>query len=326
MRNNISMYAALLFLMVSGTSCQESPEEMLKLQPDGTALVKAFDQNLDDMRQSIMIDAETGGKVKGSSGALIDFKPNSFKTHAGVLATGNVSIELIEIYKKKDMLMSRKPTMGRKPHGALATLVSGGQFFVNATQNGEQLILVGGYNLIVPVDNTNGADNEMQLFEGIEMCEGNDCKVIWEPMERGVEVGRWQDVGGVYSAYYAFQNKFGWTNIDKWYNDLRDKTTIYIDLPDEYNNTNCAIYLSYDGEASALAQFDKFDKDKGLFTEHYGLIPIGLKVHFIVVSIVEDQWHYAIAQATITENHVQVISELISTSETDLVKMVDALP
>jgi hypothetical protein len=197
---------------------------------------------------------------------------------------------------------------------------------VNATLKGEQLIPVNGYSLIIPVNNTGGADNDMKLFDGKEVCEGDNCKIVWEQMDRGVEVAKWQDAGGIYSVYYAFQSKFGWTNIDKWYNDLREKTTIYVDLPDEYNNTNCSVYLSYDGQASALAQFDKYDKNKKLFTEHYGLIPIGLEVHFVVLSIVEGEWHYAIAEATITENHVQIIGELSSTTEADLVKMVEQLP
>jgi hypothetical protein len=294
--------------------------------PDGVALSSAFESNLDELRQSFVMDAKAGGQIKGASGAILSFDAYAFKTQAGTVASGEVTIELIEIYKKKDMLMSRKPTNGMKADGSIATLVSGGQFFVNATLKGEQLIPVNGYSLIIPVNNTGGADNDMKLFDGKEVCEGDDCKIVWEQMDRGVEVAKWQDAGGVYSVYYAFQSKFGWTNIDKWYNDLREKTTIYVDLPDEYNNTNCSVYLSYDGQASALAQFDKYDKNKKLFTEHYGLIPIGLKVHFVVLSIVEGEWHYAIAEATITENHVQIIGELSSTTEADLVKMVEQLP
>jgi hypothetical protein len=123
-----------------------------------------------------------------------------------------------------------------KADGSIATLVSGGQFYVNATLKGEQLIPVNGYSLIIPVNNTGGADNDMKLFQGQEVCAGDDCKIVWEEMDRGVEVAKWQDTGGVYSVYYAFQSKFGWTNIDKWYNDPREKTTIYVDLPNEYNN------------------------------------------------------------------------------------------
>jgi hypothetical protein len=130
----------------------------------------------------------------------------------------------------------------------------------------------------------------------------------------------------VFTAYYTFQNKFGWTNIDKWFNDPRPKTTIFVDLPEGYDDSNCAIYLSYDGEPRALAQFDRYDEATGLFTEHYGLIPVGLKVHFIVVSIVEDQWHYAVAAATIGEDHVEVIEELGPTTEAGLEELIDSLP
>jgi hypothetical protein len=86
------------------------------------------------------------------------------------------------------------------------------------------------------------------------------------------------------------------------------------------------VYLAYDGEPTALASFDMYDKDKKLFTEHYGLIPIGLKVHFIFVSIIEDEIHYAIQPATITENHTEVIGEVESITEADLIKLIDDLP
>jgi hypothetical protein len=64
----------------------------------------------------------------------------------------------------------------------------------------------------------------------------------------------------------------------------------------------------------------------GLFTEHYGLIPIGLQVHFIFVSVVDGQWNYAIQQATITQNHVQVISNVQPVTEAQLETLVNDLP
>ena len=75
-----------------------------------------------------------------------------------------------------------------------------------------------------------------------------------------------------------------------------------------------------------LASFDTYDNDKKLFTEHYGLIPIGLKVHFIFVSIIEDEIHYALQSATIAENHIETINDVKAITQEELVDLVDALP
>jgi hypothetical protein len=226
------------------------------------------------------------------------------------------------------MVMTHKATIGKKENGDLATLVSGGEFYVNATKDGNPLKLVSGYSIIAPTENTGGPDEEMKLFTGVENCIEDVCNLVWDEEEdRGIEVGQFQpDGGGVFSAYYCFQSKFGWTNIDRWYNDPRPKTTIYVDVPEGFDNTNCAVFIVYDGEPTALGRMDTYDPETGLFSEHYGLIPIGLEVHFVLVSIIEDEVHYAIQGTTITENHVEVIDDVHSITKEELIELIDELP
>ena len=69
-----------------------------------------------------------------------------------------------------------------------------------------------------------------------------------------------------------------------------EQNTIYVyegknDVPQGFNETNSAVYVSYDGEDNALALFDVYDTDEDMFTEHYGQMPIGLQLHFIFVSV-----------------------------------------
>jgi hypothetical protein len=167
----------------------------------------------------------------------------------------------------------------------------------------------------------------MRKFDGLITCEGDDCDLLWEEdNERNIEIGEWQTDGGIKTVYYVFQQKFGWTNIDRWYNDPRPKTTIFVDVPEGFDNTNCTVYITYDGEPTALGSLDRYDADKKLFTEHYGLIPVGLKVHFVLVSIIDDEIHYAVQATTITENHIEVIKSVESISEEALINLIDDLP
>lgn len=315
-------------ILLSAFGCDD--EKGVKPSPkiDGEALLENFSDHIDELKQEFTIKAADGGIVTGEQGTKVTFYPNGLLTMDGVPVTGDVTIELVEIYKKSDMLLGRKPTNGRTADGAMSTLISGGEFFINATQNGQQLKPANGFLLTAPVDNTGGANEGMFIFNGVEKCEGNDCKLEWVQGQNRVEVGqKGNGAGGVQQTeYMAFQSKFGWTNIDKWYSDPRPKTTIHVDVPEGYDRANCAVYLSYDGEPAALASFDVYDDTTGLFTEHYGLIPIGLQVHFIFVSVVDGQWNYAIQQATITQNHVQVISNVQPVTEAQLETLVNDLP
>jgi hypothetical protein len=318
----------VILLSISG--CDDEKDAKPPVKIDGQAMLENFNTHVDELTQQFAIDAADGGMITGDQGTKIIFYPNAFLNQDNSPVTGEVTIDLVEIFKKSDMLLSRKPTNGRKPDGTVSTLISGGEFFVNATQNGNQLKPANGFYISAPVENTGEADHEMFLFDGVEECDGDDCRLEWEQQEQGgVEVVKRDGqggAGGMTTEYMAFQSKFGWTNIDKWYSDPRPKTSIFVDVPEGYDNTNCAVFLSYDGEPAALASFDVYDEQTGLFTEHYGLIPIGLEVHFIFVSVVDGQWNYAIQAATITANHVEVISNVQPVTEAQLEELVDDLP
>jgi hypothetical protein len=323
-RISISLLAPALLLLVS-IGCDN--EEADIQTPNGDALKKWFDEAMDNRTQHFAINASAGGHIQGEKGTVLEFAANTFSTLSDEVVAGDVEVELIEIYDRATMLLTDKPTNGKKTDGSITTLISGGEFFVNATQDGKQLKMKSGYTIIAPTGNTGSISQDMKLFNGEIECIENDCDLTWnEQQDRGIDIGETQGAGGLTTAYFVFQTKFGWTNIDRWYNDPRPKTTIYVDVPNGFDNTNCSIYLAYDGEAAALASFDKYDRDKNLFTEHYGLIPVGLKVHFILVSIIDDEIHYAIQSATITENHIEVIDVVQSITEEQLVDLIHALP
>ena len=295
--------------------------------PDKEALVEFFNTHTNDNLQMATLNASTGGSVHGDQGTVLQFGADAFLTHEGDVVTGEVDIEFLEIYDRADMLFTRKPTHGKMSNGDVGMLISGGEFYVNASKNGVGLKLAGGFTLIAPTAKTGGVDEDMRQFQGEVECEGEDCDVVWaENQDRGIEMGEFQGPGGVYGAYYCFIKQFGWTNIDRWFSDPRDKTTIFVTVPEGFDNSNCAVFIAYEGEPTALGRFDRFDELSGKFTEHYGLIPIGLKVHIILVSIIEEEIHYAIKSATISENHEEVFEAVESISEEELANIINELP
>jgi hypothetical protein len=333
--------STIIALTVTGTLLGCVPE----LGPDSTsqqpakpgALGDLTEDARDEMTQVFTVDSESFNTIEGEEGTLLYLWPNSLVDSDGLLVHGNVDVELIEIYGKGQMLTSNVPTNGLTSSGEIAQLVSGGEFYVNASQNGEDLSLTHPYQLIAPTENTDGPDIEMELFEIEEGPQGADAWVAVgdEPNEpdtdgnqgdRGnVEIVKADTDGGGTSTAYAFlSQEFGWSNIDRWYSDPRPKTTIHVEVPDGWDNDNCAVYLSYDGE-NTLARFDTYDAATKRFSEHYGLIPIGLEVHVIFMTESEGEWSYAIQETTIVDNHVTVFDNPDDFLETDNQGLIDAI-
>jgi hypothetical protein len=126
--------------------------------------------------------------------------------------------------------------------------------------------------------------------------------------------------------YSAFDmNGFGWTNLDRWYNYAGQLTDLFVDVPDGYDGNNSVVYLSYDGE-NGLARMDLYDTNLEMFTEHFGRIPVGQEVHFIMITDIAGQLYYAIQGATIVDNHIEVINTLTPITQAALTTLINDLP
>lgn len=265
----------------------------------------------------ITLTSENGVTIKINGDCL---------TKNGNPATGAIAIEFVELFDKGTMLITNKPTMGIMPNGDQSLLISGGEFFLKATQGGVELETTCNINLIVPASLTDGIDNEMILWNGLINDEG---ELAWEEEGRADTPNGGKD--GVFAEgnnYYVTFGNFGWTNVDKFYSDPRPRTTILADAPTGYDNTNSAIYLSYDGEGqNALAKLDTYDSNTGLFSEHYGQIPIGLACHVIFATEENGNWRYAIKAVTVAANDVYTftLAETTVGTEAQLVAAINAI-
>ena len=314
----------LLCFAIAG--CDDSADSMGP-KPDKDALGKLFIDGVSERIQAFKINAATGGNITGTRGTVIKFGANAFQKLNGDPVSGSVDVELVEIYDRSTMLLTKRPTTGKNGDNKIDVLVSGGEFYVNATQDEIQLNSISGYVIVAPTKNTGEIDQDMRMFNGAETCIGDECDVTWEEVkDRGIEIGEFQTTGGFQTAYYVFQSHFGWTNIDRWFNDPREKTTIFVDVPDGFDNSNCAVFIAYEGEPTALGRFDRYDESTKMFTEHYGLVPVGIKIHVILVSVIDDVIHYAVQSSTVKEDHVITINDVKSISEQELIDMIDDLP
>lgn len=116
--------------------------------------------------QFFMIDAASNSIIDGAKGTHLEFPGGSFTQTDGSYVNGEIQIELIEIFSNADMIYS-----GIFPVSNGAILNSGGEFFIGASQNGEELILAPGaaYLATFPAQ---AYDAAMGLFVGSQTDNG----------------------------------------------------------------------------------------------------------------------------------------------------------
>ncbi|MEX0997547.1 MAG: hypothetical protein WDZ45_10900 [Flavobacteriaceae bacterium] len=274
------------------TCCDEPIEDITFIAPTSQEFDSLREEALNQSIQGGTFIADEGVNFTSNNGAQLQIFPGCLTTIDGELIVDEVELEFIEFYSRDQMLGPNKPTMGSMPDGNKAMLLTGGAFYINITRNGERVLPVCGIQLIVPTELTGGPDEEMTLWTGVIDTNGD---LTWEPNPNGEAF-----VEG--DSYFTFFQDFGWTNIDRFFNDPRPKTTIQVLVTEGYTAQNASVYLSVDGEETGLAHLDTFNPDTNMFSEHYGQLPVGLEVHLIFVSAEEDLWRYAIKSITISEN------------------------
>lgn len=318
-----NIFGTLLMTALLFTSCNKNNDDVdIIVRATAEDFSQLEEEALADLIQNFQFDAEDGSISLTSEKGVSIYLNTSCLTLNGNPVTGQVDLEFVELFDKGSMLTTNKPTMGVLPNGDKALLISGGEFHIMATQNGNDLEISCNIQLGIPTDLTGGVDNDMILWDGIIDAEGD---LAWDENKRD------GDQGGVFAEgnqYYAFIGDFGWSNVDRFYNDPREKTTILVAVPEGYDNTNSSVFLSYDGEDTGLANLDTYDAGSGLFSEHYGQIPIGLECHVIFVTEEANDWKYAVQAATIVENGVITITDAETSivTQSQLETIINGLP
>jgi hypothetical protein len=277
--------------------------------PSSQDLKNYFTQNQENAIQTFSGDAQTAISITGSKGTQLDFPANSFETTSGGAVTGSIDIEFIEIFDKADMIRLNKPTIGLQTGGGLAPLISGGEFKVTASQNGQELKLKPGisYNATVPAPN--GVDSQMDLFYG----NGSEDTLIWEQADSSFVFGQ----GSQYNTYF---DSLDWINCDYFMSDPNPQTTVQVEIPQGFDNTTCMLFISFDGMNSMTSFYNYVN---GVYTTAPSYtLPIGTDVHFVAVAFINGDPHVAIVPATIQNNHYEIIPQLSQTTtgqfQTDL--------
>jgi hypothetical protein len=311
------------------TSCSTGNSSNEITRPSTVEWYALRNAAIDNITQNFTLTAGNGAVTfTTTKGVQITINGDCLTLNGNLVTSGQIDIEYAEVFDPGTMIVTDKTTMGRLPNGDMGLLISGGEFYINATKNGQQLDITCAMQLMIPANLTGVLQTGMSLWDGTIDDNGN---LDWDeqvPNTAGGQGGVFGEGQGASGVYLAFMNDFGWTNVDRFYNDPRPKTTILATVPTGYNFENSAVYLHYVGEGSALAKLDTYNAVTNQFSEHYGQVPVGLEMHIIFVTEDNGNYRYAIKAVTVVADAVYTFldAETIVGTEAQLIAAINALP
>ncbi|WP_417602206.1 hypothetical protein [Owenweeksia hongkongensis] len=289
----------ILPLLALISSCEKDMNNKVTLSNSSNSIaqIEGFLANNAPIKQTFQLNAASYNTVRGAEGTSINIPYNAFVDANGNPVSGNFTFELQEIFSPADMIFTGKMTSsgGR-------TLVSGGEMYINATQGGADLQLAPGKSLDISVPSCN-YDSEMDLFVGNGQ-DGDDFD--WVPETNSV-VYQCQDSLNPCQTNYCFNitDLFNWINCDYFFNDPRPLTEVEIQVPAGYDQQNTQVY-AYIPSINSITR-TSFQNGSFWITGGYKM-PVGLGVTFVGLNHDGTDLYYSIQNATIVNNHVEVLS------------------
>ncbi|MEC4004095.1 hypothetical protein OX283_005470 [Flavobacterium sp. SUN052] len=311
------------------TSCSNDDNSANEpIVPTAQAFSNLQNAALASVTQNFTLTAESGiTTLTSAKGVTIKIDGAGLRKN-GAPVTGTVTVEYAEVFDGGKMLTADKTTMGLNGSGQMEAMKSGGEYFIQARQGGVDLTTVTPIQVKIPSSLTGAAtDTGMQLWTG-QAPTATSNMLAWIPTPGTNGALNFGGPQGSNDSYNVGFTGFGWTNVDRFAGVTGPKTLLLATVPTGYNDSNCAIYLHYDGLGTQLAKFDRYLTATQQFSEHYGQIPVGLQCHAIFVTEDNGQWRYAIKAITVQTGDVYnfTFSETILGNQAQLEAAINGLP
>lgn len=309
MRTNFTskLLAVLLSVSFIATSCKNDGAEL------APSIAKPSAASFQEMRAKVLagltekkdFKIADGLTFTSAKGAKVVIYPNCLMDKDGNAATGDATLAFLDIYDRGNMVLANKPVMGVNALGEKEPLVTGGQYNIRVMQGDKELRSGCSFEVTIPASNTGGIDEQMILWNGAIDEDGN---LEWNEVPGdGKEAGMTANTDN--ATYNVWNNEFGWTNVDRFYAYQGEKTKIKVKVPTGYSKDNAAVYLAYEDQPNLLAQLDTWETVDHYFSEHYGFVPVGMKLHVIFVSESNGSFVYNIKPVTIAANATITITD-----------------
>lgn len=249
--------------------------------------------------------------ITGKQGTKITIPKNSLMKENGKYAVGKINLELMEFYKKSDVVLANLHSMSDN-----AMLESGGMIYISATNNGEKLQLKNNAKMTIEFASKNNK-SDMQVFYG----HPKGKEINWNTNEPG-GTSRWTRYSrnsvsdtllseGIETKYFKRDGKsakqitaldktiltsarLGWINCDRFY-DEKNKTELLVTMDLKYKPE---IRLVFKDINSVMAA--NVDKDNRFV---FNNIPVGRKATLVAFSSVDEQTYLVMKEVTIEKGN-----------------------
>lgn len=332
------MFVALLALLVL-IGCRKDDDNNnnnnnngnnngVQYQGDAIANVEDFWQGRRAARiQKKTVTAGTFTTITGSAGTEIRILSNTFLKN-GAAVTGTVDIELIEAYDKSDLLQMGLHTMGRDAFGNYAPMVSAGQFYFEASQNGQALEINPNAPLQITTDAFPDADFNNNMMPLVLEGDTSVPDSVWVPVDSFMNNCQDSFMISLGQSTYCFDiaDNARWINCDYFYNSGTALTGMTVNLPTGFTGSNTQVILSFDG-LNLITNLR--EGPTGVFTLGSGYnIPVGQAVHLVIVGEQNGVLVHNIQPLTVANSQVVTISatDITGTTATNLQTQLGNLP
>lgn len=206
---------------------------------------------------------------------------------------------------KGDILISGIPTIST---GRL--IESRIEFDLNIKDGNTPVKLAHGKQIRVLVQDPDPRDR-MELFYGDDeqWIEADNDPNSWANVMNSEWVVT-QDSQDIITGfgYECFSDSLDWINVDVFTTAPGDlKTTVCLELPDEFTNKNTTVFMVFDDYNSVLKMYG--DAETMQFCEPYGATPVGYNVTFVVLSDMgDDLYLFATQSSKIEMGHFEKIT------------------
>lgn len=328
----LSITAIALIVLIA--ACRKTPDAQISdpftpveptlpsTAPTGTPALGALFSDLKPTPQIITVPAGVAHTVYAAKGTELNFYPNSFKDASGnTITTGNVQVEITEMYKAGDMISNQASTTA---DGDL--LESGGQVYIKATAAG-QPVYPNKYRIGFPKSTPDTA-KKMAIYKGIT---SNPNGITTWKIDDTTKVGKktngteWTGSGPNGKNRFLFDSctDFGWINCDRVSDVGGPKTCVDVIISDtSCNKKNTEVFIVFPS-INSVAYPEAYLPTKNTFragnSGHYA-IPTGVLINIVVITKKGSQYYYFEQKGTNVVDSLKVTADMRILS-TDSVKI-----
>ena len=304
------LFVLFVFTIISASlSCSKNKNTQTPVQTVSWSGLRSTPQTY-----TVMAGRDT--VLMGQDSTVMHFYPNSFMLANGsIIATGSISIQLIEMYTPGIMIANGATTTNASDS---TMLQSGGQVYIRATMNGQE-VFANKYGL--GFRQPGYSSQPMELFYG--SAGSTDSTTQWtisDTSKHGTTApGTTADSSTSTSTnphpnfMYIFDSctSFNWVNCDQYAgNGAEDK--LFIQLPDDsYSDANTVVFLALP-VANSVEQGISDGPGRYLVTHIAG----GITYKAIAITNKNNVYYYCELTGTTTTSHTVTTVPMAMAPET----------